>query len=69
MEKTNLWHINHQTKVSKFILAIQSYQDVFQFDVQMNQVMIMQMLHSLLRDTRPWKYTCIVSSHLVYTYT
>jgi hypothetical protein len=57
MEKTYLWHIYDQTKVSKFIPAIQSYQDILQFNVQVNQVMIMQMLHCLLNKKVISKYT------------
>jgi hypothetical protein len=57
MDETYFWHIYDQTEVSKFIAAIQSYQDVLQFNVQVNQVMIMQMLHSLLNEKAISKYT------------
>ena len=63
-EKIYLWDINHQTKVSKFISAIQSYQDVFQFNVKVNQVMIMQMLHSLLKENIPSIYIFVTALHL-----
>jgi hypothetical protein len=63
MEKTYLWHIYDQTEVSKFIPTIQSYQDVLQFNVQVNKVMIMQMLHSLLNEKVISKYINAILLH------
>jgi len=65
MEEIYLWDINHQTEISKFISAIQSYQDVFQFNVQVNQVMIMQMLHRLLKEEVP--SICTLANTHIYT--